>query len=228
MTKKSKNKKIGLIPAVTISNDTCPEACPLKKNGCYADGGPLAMHWMKVSDGNRGGTFSEVIKDIYVLPERQIWRYAVAGDLPGKGNNINGKMLKRLVSANKGKKGFTYTHKPILHKKNKEHIENANKNGFTINLSSNNLAHADELLAMSTAPVVTIVPHENLLWKKLKTPNGNRVIQCPAEYGDVKCETCGNGRPLCQRSDRNYVIGFTTHGVSKRKAAAVASLPVVS
>ena len=30
---------------------------------------------------------------------------------------------------------------------------------------------------------------------------------------------CGNGRPLCARGDRDYVIAFPVHGSSKRAAA---------
>lgn len=227
LTKKSNNKKIGKIPAVTISNDSCPDACPLKKNGCYAEGGPLFMHWRKVSGGERGGTLAELLSEIEKFSEDQVWRYAVAGDLPGLADNIDGESLSALVNANKGKRGFTYTHKPP-EGKNAENIQAANNGGFTVNLSGNNVAHADELLAKKIGPVVTIIPHGEEVWKKTYTPAGNRVVQCPAEYTDVKCETCGNGRPLCQRADRNFIVGFTTHGVSKRKAASVASLPVVS
>jgi hypothetical protein len=44
-TRKSQNRKTGPIPTTVTSADTCPDACPLKAKGCYAKGGPLAMHW---------------------------------------------------------------------------------------------------------------------------------------------------------------------------------------
>ena len=34
------------------------------------------------------------------------------------------------------------------------------------------------------------------------------------------CQNCGNGDPLCARLDRGYVVGFTAHGVHKKKAAS--------
>ena len=47
-----------------------------------------------------------------------------------------------------------------------------------------------------------------------------RVVRCPAEYrAGFSCRDCGNGLPLCARLDRDYIIGFTAHGPSKRKAA---------
>lgn len=46
-----------------------------------------------------------------------------------------------------------------------------------------------------------------------------RVIRCPAEYREgFSCADCGNGTPLCARRDRDYIVGFTAHGPSKKKA----------
>ena len=44
-------------------------------------------------------------------------------------------------------------------------------------------------------------------------------MRCPAEIRDISCADCGNGDPLCARLDRNFIIGFTAHGPSKKKAA---------
>ena len=60
-------------------------------------------------------------------------------------------------------------------------------------------------------------------WQGSKTqsaPFGVRIVRCPAEYrADFSCRDCGNGLPLCARLDRDYIIGFTAHGPSKKKAA---------
>ena len=37
-------------------------------------------------------------------------------------------------------------------------IKEANQNGFTVDLSANNLAHADKLKALNIAPVVVVLP----------------------------------------------------------------------
>ena len=50
---------------------------------------------------------------IYSLPVGQLWRHNQAGDLPGIGNKIDVKQLGQLVKASEGKRGFTYTHKPL-------------------------------------------------------------------------------------------------------------------
>ncbi len=46
-TRVSSNAKTGPIPVTTTSEETCPVSCPLKRNGCYADAGPLALFWRK-------------------------------------------------------------------------------------------------------------------------------------------------------------------------------------
>lgn len=68
ITKKSSNKKTGPMPVVTSSQLTCPNACPFKRNGCYADGGPLRLHWDKVTSGERGLTFSQLLEELRGLP----------------------------------------------------------------------------------------------------------------------------------------------------------------
>jgi hypothetical protein len=67
ITKNSTNRKTGKIYVTTSSNSTCPD-CPFKNNnGCYACGGPLRIHWNKVSIGERGvdfKTFIKILKDM--------------------------------------------------------------------------------------------------------------------------------------------------------------------
>lgn len=249
LTRVSSNAKVGPIPTVVIGNQSCPDACEYKGSGCYAEMGPLGMHWRKVTDGNRGVDFPEFLEQIKSLPYYQLWRYGVAGDLPGKGDRIHIGNLTKMVKANQGKRGFTYTHKPPHKWNNAGAILGANLAGFTVNLSSNNLAHADELKTLNIGPVVTILPHDYgeaveyrdpvsgkmkkaRRWKWCQTDAGNRVVQCPAEYrADVQCANCGGAAgPLCQRADRDFIVGFTAHGAQKKKATAVASkgLPIVA
>jgi len=54
LTLKSGNVKTGPIPVSTTSKASCSDTCPFKDNGCYADGGPLALHWRAVTEGARG------------------------------------------------------------------------------------------------------------------------------------------------------------------------------
>jgi hypothetical protein len=52
------------------------------------------------------------------------------------------------------------------------------------------------------------------------TYKGVRFVQCPEQSGHVEsCAKCGNGRPLCARSERDYVIVFAAHGTGARRVA---------
>lgn len=262
---KSRNFKTGPIPVSVTSADTCPPACPLNKNpehsygpkaalmgaaGCYAKHGPLGVHWGKVSTGARGGTWAAFCAAIAALPAGQLWRHNAAGDLPGKGNVINGGMLSKLAAANVGRAGFTYTHKPVLPGDgtsariagmNAQAIANANRAGFTINLSANNPAHADKLADLGIGPVVVLLPpldDATIHTERCPTsasPAGRKIVTCPATYrDDVNCESCG----LCQRwnnqGTRTYVpqdenrprprpiVGFPAHGTGARRAEEIA------
>lgn len=220
-TLKSRNAKTGNIPVSTSEASTCPDVCPLK-GGCYAKHGPLGMYWAKVNDGRaKAYHWAEFTDMVKVLPEGQLWRHNQAGDLPGENNRIDGEALVQLVDANRGKKGFTYTHKPVtgygpISMENRYLVNMANTLGFTINLSADNLAEADELADLGIAPVVVVLPRDG---QNTMTPKGRKVVVCPAQTrDDITCKTCG----LCARANREVIIGFQAHGVSAKKAEAIA------
>lgn len=219
-TLKSANVKTGPIPTSVTSANSCPNSCPFMGSGCYAESGPLAIHWSKTSNGERGSTWGEFCETIEALPVGQLWRHNVAGDLPGHNENINAAMLGELVAANIGKRGFTYTHK-TNNPDNFQWIKAANQWGFTVNLSANNLEHADQLAALEIGPVVTVLPIDAP--KTTTTPNGRTVVACPATYlHHISCDTC----QLCQRQ-RTTIIGFPAHGTGKAKAQRVFFAKVV-
>ena len=219
ITPKSKNAKVGKMAVTTSTATTCPTSCPFKSNGCYADSGPLKLHWDKVTREERGDDWSTFIDKIKDLPTGSKWRHNQAGDLPGDMKKLDDEKCVELAKANKGKRGFTYTHYDVL-----DNFQNAitvnimNHLGFTVNVSANNLEHADKLCDLDIAPVATVLPIEQTT--NTVTPKGRKVVVCPATYkDDVSCASC----MLCEKWDRNVVVGFPAHGTSKKKAAAIAA-----
>lgn len=223
LTYPSRNVKTGPIPVTTSTADTCPDACPFKTSnggGCYATSGPLAIHWQAVTQGKRGDTWENHLQAIARLPRGILWRANQAGDLPGQGDTLDTVALGQLVQANRGKKGFTYTHKPLDTPHERLAIAHANRSGFTVNLSGNNLTHADSLYDMGIGPVTVVLPASQV--ENTVTPKGRKVVVCPATIRDnVSCATCG----LCQIVKRDCIVGFPSHGTGKRKASAIASQP---
>jgi hypothetical protein len=223
------NTKTGPIPVSMSPKDTCPDTCPLKHGGCYASGGPINLHWLRLSNGFTGIPWKAFLQQVQRLHRGTLWRHNQAGDLPGVNNTIDRPALASLVAANKGKMGFTYTHKPVLSDEanartiasNREAIAKANAGGFTVNLSADNLTEADELASLRIGPVVALLPATQRT--NTVTPQGRKVVVCPATYRDnVQCATCR----LCQRQDRSHIIGFPAHGVSVKKANAIAENPL--
>jgi len=219
ITPKSKNVKVGKMAVTTSTATTCPTSCPFKSNGCYADSGPLKLHWDKVTRKERGDDWSTFIDKIKELPTGSKWRHNQAGDLPGDMEKLDAEKCIQLAKANKGKRGFTYTHYDVL-----DNFQNAitvnimNHLGFTVNVSANNLEHADKLCDLNIAPVATVLPIDQTT--NTVTPKGRKVVVCPATYkDDVSCASC----MLCEKWDRNVVVGFPAHGTSKKKASAIAA-----
>jgi len=121
---------------------------------------------------------------------------------------------------------FTYTHFPW-------HLwaDQLAPGKTVVNYSTESITGA--AAAARVVPTVVVVREDD--WhgqKTIKAPlfgasrNGDLIqtdavpiVRCPAEYRDnFSCRDCGAGLPLCARADRGYIIGFTAHGVFKRKA----------
>jgi hypothetical protein len=211
LTLKSDNTKTGPIPVSITTREACPSDCAFRNNGCYAESGPIGIHWRAVTQGERGMGWEMFCDAVATLPPDQLWRHNAAGDLPGNGTDIDELALERLVDANWGRRGFTYTHyRPTQH--NADAISRANIQGFTVNLSANTLQEADTFADMGIAPVVTVLPRDQR--ENVKTPRGRTVVVCPAvTRDDVSCATC----QLCARVGRETIVGFPAHGTGAKK-----------
>jgi len=211
----SRNRKTGPIPVTTTSANSCPPNCSFKGNGCYAESGPLAIHWRAVSAGARGSTFDELLQEIRTLRRHVLWRHNQAGDLtPEAPGVIDAGKLTRLAMANRGRRGFTYTHYPLT-PDNQAPILHANRLGFTVNLSAETLVQADAYADLGIAPVVVVLPQG--LTKPIRTSAGRQVIVCPASTGNSDCLNCG----LCQQRDRAAIVGFPAHGAGAQRVQAI-------
>lgn len=205
----SSNRKLGPIPEVYVTASTCPPSCPSFNAGCYGESGLMRHHWRRVD--SRGVPWTELCKFVASLPDGQLWRYAVLGDLPGIGESVDELRLGELLWANRRKRGFTFTHK---------HSEQATRvavestaHGLTVNLSADCLDEADYLAEIGRATVVLPVDATN----RQRTRDGRSVAKCPATYvAGMNCARCG----LCAQSRANRpIVGFPAHGLRKREVS---------
>lgn len=225
-TKTGGNSKLGPMMVTTSSRDTCPDSCGLKGNGCYADYGPLGSLWRRLTATVPGERFkhgagsirampwSELLSAIRSVPQGYLWRHNQAGDLPGNNNRINIRKLKQIVAANRGRRGFTFTHYDICVSHNRKAIQYANENGFTVNISADTLEQADTAARFGVGPVVTVLPIGHS--ENIKTPEGRTVVVCPNYTHGKTCLEC----QLCARQ-RDTIVGFPAHGNGKRRVEIV-------
>ena len=218
LTPKSSNRKTGPIPVSTTSKHTCPTACPLRGNGCYAEVGPMNMFWDKLTTGQYALDLDGFVAKLRaVLKPGQLWRHNQADDLPGKSNRINRAELRSIAKASRdaGARGFTFTHKPPT-PYNIAACKEASRLGLTVNLSANNLEEADDL-SRHGLPVTTVLTSDQI--RATRTPGGRRVAICPAAVRkDISCANC----EACWHADRGVIIGFPAHGARVKKVNLIA------
>lgn len=234
----SRNAKTGPIPVTMTAAQSCPESCGFRGNGCYAESGNLAILWRALSAAAPGTAFrsgvttmqalslEQLCARIAALPAGQLWRHNQAGDLPGLGLTIDAPALAAIVKANKGKRGFTYSHKPPTGP-NLAAIRAALKGGFVINLSADSAGQAARLKARNPdLPVVCVLPPETAHERIVET-DGHKITVCPATrlnpdgteaVSGMTCARCG----LCANAARHAIVGFPAHGARLKAAANVA------
>jgi hypothetical protein len=215
MVRVSQNAKLGPIPSIYSSRETCPSTCPLKDAGCYADHGNIRLHWNRVTAS--GVSIDSLCAQIKTLPKQQLYRYAVAGDLPPTPED-----RQKLATANAGRPVIVFTHH-----RDQQLVRDLTAQGFHVNYSCDNLNDVDNVAADISAVVVvpstyqrkkseTVAEFRKRLGGKLKmrTPKGRPVALCPATYLDeTTCSSCG----LCASFRRNgTVIAFPAHGARHR------------
>ena len=229
ITRRSHNQRLGPIMVTTSARTTCPHHCPLSRDAfgsfrgtCYAEHGFIGGYlWPALDRARRASrnsrikvhTFDALLSAIRSLQKGAMWRHNQAGDLASDDQiTINREKLQALTLANKGRRGFTFTHYPVVNNlANREAVKEANGGGFAVNVSANSLSHADELADLEIGPVVTLLPAGTTA--NTKTPKGRTVAVCPAvTTKHVTCASCG----ICTKQ-RKAIIGFPMIGRQRAK-----------
>ena len=230
---RSANAKTGKILTTYSHPATCPTTCPLygadrgpdgtnldPKGECYALAGfHSRMAWAKAADGMEWNASLEAIRS----SRAAMARGNVAGDII----NRAGAILERpavewaaALSKDGTRPAWTYTHHDTT-PGTVAAIRAMLAAGRVVNLSASTPEEAFELMArFPDLPVATVTPGDSP--RVMRDQDGRRIITCPAESSGrrITCQTCGGGRPLCARPDRDYAIGFPVHGSQAGKGEA--------
>lgn len=227
----SANEKTGNIIQSYSHRNTCPNRCPLKGNGCYADSYYTSRQWNRCNDeGDKRYIASghdltlELTSAVAIHAKKDqgpiLFRHNIAGDiaLPNS-DKIDGERLNTIVEAcskissilNVHLMGDTYTH-CNLSIGNIKKVKDAQDKGFIVNFSCETIEEVKEVkIAGCNAVMTSINPNETV--KALKA-EGLKALQCPAQTTDsMNCKRC----KLCAR-DRDAVIIFAVHGKYLNKA----------
>jgi hypothetical protein len=156
----------------------------------------------------------DFLRLIRSLPHRQLWRHNQAGDLQDPSTIAGRTALKQLVTANRGRSGFTFSHHRLT-RAVVEAFKAATAQGFTVNASTETIEAADAAVSRGLRAVV-VVPSTDTrrFWK---SPDGNRVVTCPAQiHDDMTCHRC----QLCHARPQEVIVAFRAHGASRRRVDA--------
>lgn len=232
----SSNKKTGDVIQSYSSRITCPESCPFKRNGCYADGCHTARQWARCDDTQdaryvindeqltirlKVAVFDKLCK--YPTRNKVLFRHNVAGDIAIEGTSLIDvtrvdTIAKAIADTNETVgnvlQGYTYTHCTIdLNASNI--IHDAIHKGFLINASCETVEEVKHAKALGiNAVIASVDPKETA--RELKAM-GMHGVQCPAQTkADMNCNRC----QLCAKN-RKTVIIFEVHGTASKKATKV-------
>ena len=110
-----------------------------------------------------------------------------------------------LAAVPRGGQAWTYSHFPA------ELLPVAEPGQTVINASCDTMDAAVAAVEIGR-PAVVAAP-AGTEWAGGVEYKGVQFVRCPAELAEsFTCQQCGNGRPLCARSNRDYVIVFVAHG----------------
>lgn len=234
---KSANEKTGNIIQSYSARATCPNRCPLKKNGCYADNYHTSKNWDRCENvldpryvSNTNDLTLSLIEAIAPRSKKGVtevlFRHNVAGDIAHENSNIIDVSRVNAIayackSAGKATgvtvRCYTYTHCEIS-ARNAKVIHEALDNDFIINYSCETVNEVKKANELGCDTVITSIDPEETI-RDLKAV-GIKAVQCPAQtHNNVSCESC----KLCSRPRVTTVV-FKIHGNGSNKARKVIML----
>lgn len=190
---------------------TCPEWCPLLNNGCYAQGGNVAIHQRGSSSNNDGAVFLAALER---LPRNAMVRLHVSGDVMLNGELDEAYLDALIQGANENPEmtfyGYTHAWQVIDRER---FIFPAN---FVLNASCDTME--DVAVAQSLGwQTTTVIPHD------AEEKRYGKVVVCPNQTSGMTCDECR----LCFR-ERPLTVAFKAHGYAKKKLSTRVTLPSVA
>lgn len=212
LTARSTNRKLGNMAVTNRPYSTCPTSCPLlparfggpvKGPHCYADG---PIEWTTRRHAADITPADAVAKLGKIRPGTRYLRDRVMGDVAMPDGSPDMTYLSEVawVATAAGLIAYGYTHVDTF---TAPQVAAVAASGYVLNVSTGTVAEVER--AVSLGMPVTYTGDDVADGDVIA---GRRVVTCPEQTGKVPdCSSCGGGRPLCARQDRQTVIRFLMH-----------------
>lgn len=223
----SSNSKTGPVSTTYAPQASCPQSCPLRDAGCYAEGGLVGIHTRQVNRAARAAskrqTTSAAIaaaeaRAIDKLSGQRPMRLHVVGDAR---TTAAARILAAAANRYMAKAGqvvWTYTHAWRT-------VARRAWDKISVLASTEQLSDAKLAMRQGYAVAVVVAQHpvDGKAWVDGET--GLKVIPCPAQTRQaVQCVDC----KLCWRDgwlrESGAVIAFESHGYRKRMVAELVQI----
>lgn len=214
----SKNSKVGDVAATYAPiSKTCPVSCPLRDNGCYAQGGNVGFKVARTeeySTGLNGDTVATLEGDEIAdmarhAPTNHALRIHVSGDAT---TDYRAAQMARGAARWPGKV-WSYTHAW-------RDVARESWGRVSVLASCETLAQVILAQAKGYAAALVVAEHPSD-GRAFRTSGGVKVIPCPSQTRDIKCTDC----KLCWDDElllrQGACISFAAHGATKKRTLKV-------
>jgi hypothetical protein len=217
------NAKVGDAAVTYASQATCPDECPFRNSGCYAESGPLS--WSVTSKLNRASATDPVAiaqaeaAAIDTLPaDRDMRLHGVGDSATRRGTRALAAAVGRYLDRAKkvlvrgtaaAARVWTYTHAW-------RKVPRSDWGRTSVLASCESAAEAKDAMKRGYAAALVVDAFES---EGVYEEGGVRVLPCPNQTRGAVCTSCR----LCFDDDRlreaGLVIAFVAHGNGKRRVA---------
>lgn len=189
---------------------TCPSTCPFLGNGCYAQGGNVALHQRRARAEREAALLGAAVAFVWARVTGRVSRLHVSGDVGQTWDEQYLAGLRDLAIEVNTQSGamrgtpvaWTYTHHDVSARDRLAALRGLASVGIHVR-RSDHLGH-NGVVVMPFSEVPTV-----------RRETGVRLAKCPAQLRDTNCADC----TLCwTRPDLTVV--FDPHGQANKRATA--------
>lgn len=215
-TEGSTNRKTGPIATTGVAQVTCPDTCPFRDNGCYAETAKMGHVTRSLNRAAERHTALEaILEEAHLVDQLKGWmplRLHIVGDCP---DDETTQILSAAAARYRTRHNapvWTYTHAW-------REVDRASWGQVSVLASCETPDDVDEAHARGYAAALVVDTHPSSSRYEL---DGVEVIPCPQQtQPGTTCESC----LLCSRDDylrqSRRVIGFAAHGATRMIRAAL-------